>query len=93
MQSFSNSTDRLMSITLALGQYPILNGRIRSRMREEIFKRDITEKKEFEEQVRRQAILSQEREGLRNPVGEEPSDVWEERHERIRNQLTAGTDL
>ena len=88
MQSFSNSTDRLMSIILALGQYPILNGRIRSRMREEIFKRDITEKKEFEEQVRRQAILSQEREGLRNPVGEEPADVWEERHERIRNQLT-----
>ena len=34
MQSFSNSTDRLMSISLALGQYPILCERIRSRMRD-----------------------------------------------------------
>jgi len=88
MQSFSNSTDRLMSITLALGQYPILSSRIRSRMRDEIYKRGIIEKKEFEEQVRRQAILSQEREGIRNPVGEEPSDIWEARHERIRDQMT-----
>lgn len=88
MQSFSNSTDRLISITLALGQYPILSSRIRSRMREEIFKRGIVEKGEFEAQVRRQAILSQEREGLRNPVGEEPAGIWEERHTRIRDQLT-----
>jgi len=88
MQSFSDSTDRLMSITLALGQYPILGGRIRSRMREEIFKRGIIERQEFEAQVRKQAILSQEREGLRNPIGEEPAEVWEERHLRIRDQLT-----
>jgi len=88
MQSFSNSTDRLMSITLALGQYPIISSRIRSRMRKELFKRGIIKKKEFEEQVRRQAILSQEREGIRNPIGEEPSDIWETRHKRIRDQIT-----
>ena len=75
MQSFSNSTDRLMSIMLALGQYPILGARIRSRMREELFKRGIVEQGAFEAQVRRQAILSQEREGLRNPIGEEPADT------------------
>ena len=88
MQSFSNSADRLMSITLALGQYPILSGRIRSRMRDEIFKRGIIEKHQFEEQVRKQAIQSQKREGVRNPVGEEPTEVWEERHARVRDQLT-----
>ena len=88
MQTFSNSADRLMSITLALGQYPILSSRIRSRMRHELFKRGIVEKHEFEEQVRKQAIQSQEREGLRNPVGEEPTEVWEERHAHVRDQLT-----
>lgn len=88
MQSLSNSTDRLLSITLALGQYPILAGRMRNHMRQELFNRNIINKQEFETQVRRQAILSQEREGLINPVGEEPSELWEERHTCIRNQLT-----
>ena len=88
MQSFSNSTDRLMSITLALGQYPILAGRMRHRLRQELFNRGIIQKQEFEAQVRQQAILSQEREGLMNPVGEEPAEIWEERHTRIRDQLT-----
>ncbi len=88
MQSFSNSTDRLMSITLALGQYPILAGRMRKRMRQELYNRNIIQKQDFEGQVRKQAILSQEREGLINPVGEEPAEIWEERHRRIRDQLT-----
>ena len=73
---------------LALGQYPILCNRIRGRMRENIFKRGITEQGKFEAQVRREAILSQEREGIRNPIGEEPADLWEERHARIRDRLT-----
>jgi len=88
MQSFSNSTDRLMSITLALGQYPILAGRMRNHMRHELYNRGIIQKQELEIQVRKQAILSQEREGLMNPVGEEPAEIWEERHTRIRDQLT-----
>ena len=88
MQSFSNSTDRLMSITLALGQYPILASRMRNHMRQELFNRDIVQKQEFEAQVRKQSILSQEREGLMNPVGDEPAEIWEERHTHIRDQLT-----
>ena len=88
MQSFSNSADRLMSITLALGQYPILSSRIRSGMRHELYKRGIIEKHEFEEMVRKQAIRSQELEGLRNPLGEEPTEVWEERILHVRDQLT-----
>ncbi len=77
-----------MSITLTLGQYPILSSRIRSRMRHEIYKRGIIKKHEFEEQIRKQAIQSQEREGLRNPIGEEPADMWEERIARVREQFT-----
>ncbi len=88
MQSYSSSADRLMSITLALGQYPILSGRIRARMREELFKRGVIDQHDFEEQVRKQAMRSQELEGLRNPMGEEPLEIWEERHARVRDQLT-----
>ena len=88
MQAFSNSTDRLMSITLALGQYPILASRMRSQMRHELYNRGVIEKREFEARVRQQAIQSQQREGLMNPVGEEPAEVWEERHSRVRDQLT-----
>jgi hypothetical protein len=88
MQSFSNSTDRLMSITLALGQYPILASRMRSQMRHELFNRGVIDKQDFEARVRKQAIQSQEREGLMNPVGEEPAEIWEERHARVRDQLT-----
>lgn len=88
MQSFSNSTDRLMSITLALGQYPILASRMRSHMRHELYNRVVIQKRDFEARVRKQAIQSQEREGLLNPIGEEPAEIWEERHTRIRDQLT-----
>ena len=88
MQSFSNSTDRLMSITLALGQYPILASRMRSQMRDELYNRGVIEKRDFEARVRKQAIQSQEREGLMNPVGEEPAEIWEERHAKVRDQLT-----
>ena len=81
-------TDRLVNVILALGQYPILNGRIRQQMRRELFRREIIQPGDFEREVRRLAILSQEREGLRDPLGEEPTDVWEMRMARIRDQLT-----
>ncbi|MCD6356358.1 MAG: PEP/pyruvate-binding domain-containing protein [Anaerolineaceae bacterium] len=77
-----------MSITLALAQYPILANRIHVHMRHELYNRGIIHKQDFEAQVRKQAIQSQEREGLMNPIGEEPAEIWEERHTRIRDQLT-----
>ena len=73
MHNFSNSTDRLMSISLAIGQYPILSDRIRSRMRAELIKRGIVQKKDMEAEIREKAIQSQTREGITNPVGEEPA--------------------
>ena len=38
--------------------------------------------------TREMAIQSQEREGLRNPFGEEPAEVWDMRLARVRDLLT-----
>ncbi len=80
--------DRLVSVYLAVGQYPILSGRIRSQMRRELFSRGLVSPAQFENEVRKLSILSQEREGLRDPYGEEPVEVWEVRLSRVRDQLT-----
>jgi len=79
---------RLMNIYYSLSQYPILSGRIRARMRKELFTRGVISPKTFEEQVRRLAIESQLREGLRNPYADEPGEVWEMRLNRVRDQHT-----
>jgi len=67
MASNSNSTDRLLTIYLALGQYPILSARIRARMRRLMFERGVIQPQAFEARVREMAIRSQEREGLIDP--------------------------
>lgn len=81
-------SDRLMNITLALAQYPILSGRIRQQMRHLLFSSGMVQPEDFESEVRKLALASQEREGLRNPYGEEPPEVWEARVTRIRDHLT-----
>jgi hypothetical protein len=87
--SFSpSSTDRLLSIYLALAQYPILSERIRTRMRNTLFERGIISPQAFELQVRELAVRSQEREGLKNPFESEPAETWDLRISRIRNQYT-----
>jgi hypothetical protein len=87
--SFSpSSTDRLLSIYLALAQYPILSERIRIRMRNMLFERAIISPQAFEIQVRELAVRSQEREGLQNPFEDEPTESWELRLNRIRNHYT-----
>ena len=63
----SPSFDNVLRIYLALNQYPILAGRIRSRMRKEMFARGIITKENFETEARQKAIESQMREGLHNP--------------------------
>jgi hypothetical protein len=86
-----SDTDRLpkvLKLYLELSQYPILASRIRQRMREEIFSRGIISREQFEREVREKAIQSQRREGLLDPVVEEPSDVWAERVSRVRDTLT-----
>lgn len=84
----SNSTDRLLSIYLALGQYPILSSRIRAKMRRELFDRGVIQPQVFENRVREMAILAQEREGIQDPYNEEASEIWDLRMQRTRDQLT-----
>lgn len=84
----STSTDRLLSIYLALAQYPILRTRIRLRMRKILFEQGIIDSQAFETQVRELAVRSQKQEGLRDPLLEEPAEIWDLRQSRIREQLT-----
>ena len=83
-----SATDRLLSIYLVLSQYPVLSTRIRDLMRRELFNRGFLDSKEFEQEVIRKAIQSQEREGLQRPQIEEPAEVWERRKTFVRDQLT-----
>ncbi|HAY83484.1 MAG TPA: hypothetical protein DCY42_00795 [Chloroflexi bacterium] len=82
------SSDNVLNIYLALNQFPVLSGRIRARMRHELFSRGIITQEDFESEVRQKAIDSQEREGLFNPYGEESTEIWEKRQMRVRDSLT-----
>ena len=82
------TNERLLQVYLTLGQYPVLQTRIRSLMREELFKRDIIDPQEFETRVRENAVQSQLREGLHEPIMEEPEELWEQRLTNVRDQLT-----
>ena len=82
------SADNVLNIYLALNQFPILSGRIRARMRHELFSRGIITQKDFESEVRQKAIESQAREGVFNPFGEESTETWERRQMRVRDSLT-----
>ncbi len=82
------SSNRLLDIYLTLAQYPILSDVIRVRMREELYKRGITTHQVLENEVRAQAIRSQELEGLHNPLIEEQGETWELRFSRMRDHQT-----
>ncbi len=73
---------------IRLAQYPILSDRVRIRMREELFRRGIISQEEFETQVRQRALESQRREGLQDPFGQEETNIWQRRKERVRDFLT-----
>ena len=57
-------------------------------MRRELFARGVIDPQLFEAEVREKAIRSQELEGVRRPLEEEPVDIWEERLHRVRDHLT-----
>ncbi|MCC6146418.1 MAG: PEP/pyruvate-binding domain-containing protein [Anaerolineaceae bacterium] len=83
-----DSGDRLLSIYLALAQYPVLNSRMRMRMRAELFNRGVIDIRAFENEVREMAIRSQRREGMKDPFFEEPGHIWEMRLAYVRDVLT-----
>jgi hypothetical protein len=88
MKNDANQGDQLLNITLALSQYPILSKKIRAQMRRELYKQHLLTEQDLDKEVRREAVKSQEREGLKNPFLEEPADTWEMRIQNIRDQLT-----
>jgi hypothetical protein len=88
MNKDANQSDQILNISLALSQYPILSKKIRARMRRELFSHSLVDEQGFEKEVKREAIHSQELEGLKNPFLEEPADTWEQRIQFIRDHLT-----
>ncbi len=80
--------DNVLKIFLALSQYPILKTSIRTRMRRELYARGIITRDNLHAEIDKKAVESQVREGLHNPLEEEPADVWEIRRLRIRDTLT-----
>jgi len=84
----SQRTPKIIQISLELSQYPILARRIRQRMREEMYERGVVSAQRLEEESRARALESQRREGLNDPLFEEPADLWQTRLEHFRDSLT-----
>lgn len=87
-QRFTPATDRLVSVYLTVAQYPILGSKIRSLMRKRLYTSGYITKERFDDEVRKQAIQSQVREGLNDPFNEEIPETWEKRINVVRDQLT-----
>jgi hypothetical protein len=87
MASLPESSN-ILSIHLLIAQYPILARQIRHRMREELYRRGVITPARLEREVHEKAILSQEREGIKNPLMEEEAPQWEERLQLTRDHLT-----
>jgi hypothetical protein len=52
------SADRTLNIYLTLAQYPILQTKIRARMRRELFNRGVITQQDFEAEVRKGGCVS-----------------------------------
>jgi hypothetical protein len=79
---------RTLQLYLQISEYPILAQSIRDRMREELFARGVINPDQFEREVREKAVLSQQREGLSDPLAEESAEVWAARLSLVRDHLT-----
>ncbi len=88
MSDESTYVPKVTRIHLQLSHYPILADTIRERMRQELFRRGVISHEHFEAEAREKATQSQQREGITDPLAEEPVDVWEKRLARIRDNLT-----
>src|SRR3990170_5274945 len=79
---------RSLLLYLELTRYPILASRLRERVRQELFRRRLLTAEVLEAEVLEKAVESQRREGLQDPIMEEPPDVWAARQSAIRDHLT-----
>lgn len=88
MEFHGQHMPKVLELYLEISQYPILASRIRERMRQELFARGVITETRFYEEAREKAIMSQRREGLLDPYGQEPQEVWEERLRQMEDTLT-----
>mgnify|MGYP000248984686 CR=1 FL=1 len=88
MQADTAEMSRVLAIHLQLIEYPILARAVREQMRQELFARGIITRQQFEEEVRKKALRTQEKEGLTDPFGQESPEDWAERLRTIRDHLT-----
>ncbi len=86
--NLSVETSKVLNVYLLIAQYPMLAGRIRLKMRAELFHRGIITVERFEQEAKEHAVESQEREGLTDPLWEETAEEWDERLDLIRDTLT-----
>ncbi|HSB88587.1 MAG TPA: PEP/pyruvate-binding domain-containing protein [Anaerolineales bacterium] len=84
----SRQYPRALMIYLELQRYPILASRIRERMRQELIRRRVVTAEALEAEVQEKAVESQQREGLADPLTQEPPEVWSSRLAIIRDHLT-----
>ncbi len=84
----SEGFPKVLTLYLELSQYPILAPQIRERMRQELFQRGVITPEALEAEARQKAIQSQQREGLADPLVEEPPDTWLTRMGIVRDNLT-----
>lgn len=84
----SGGFPKVLTLYLAISQYPILGPQIRERMRQELFQRGVISPEDFENEAREKAVQSQIREGLGESLGQEPTDSWRQRLGIIRDNLT-----
>lgn len=83
----SYNSNLLFSIQIILAQYPILQDRIIEAMLNQLVGEGYLTFNEFEIRARDFAVMSQKREGLQNPFGQEAPGVWDLRLQRVRTQL------
>ncbi|MBI4788603.1 MAG: PEP/pyruvate-binding domain-containing protein [Chloroflexi bacterium] len=81
-------SSNILSIHLLIAQYPILARKIRHRMREELYRRGVITAARLEREVHEKAVLSQQREGITNPMAQEDAHQWEQRLQLTRDHLT-----
>ena len=81
-------SSKILEIYLLIAQYPMLASDIRRRMREELFRRGIITPQRFDAEIKEKAVLSQQREGIRDGLLEESAQKWDLRWSRVRRTLT-----
>ena len=79
---------KVLTIYLAISQYPILGPSIRERMRQELFAGGVIRPEAFEAEVVEKAVQSQHREGITDANNQEPPETWQRRIGIVRDNLT-----